>query len=99
MEKFVDNSFLVEHFPRRTYPLVPVIAPLWTDIIFREGGALYYRITEESSLLNSVAGRIAQQNVAFEGYQPTLALVATWFQGLLSGIKVCWIQFTVVVCK
>ena len=89
MEEFVDNSFLVEVFPRKGHPLLPFIAPLWTDIIFREGGALYYRVTKERSLLDSVAGRIVQQNVLFDGYQPTLALVATWFQGSLSGVKVC----------
>ena len=70
---------------------VPLIAPLWADLNFRQGGSLYYRVTKDMDFLDNVAERIRTENVAYEGYRPTQALVATWFQSrIFSGnFSVC----------
>ena len=60
--------------------LFPLIAPLWADLNFRQGGSLYYRVTEDRDFLDSVAERIRTENRAYEGYRPELAVVATWFE-------------------
>ena len=73
---FVGDSLFVERLP--TSQQIPLIAPLWADLNFRQGGSLYYRVTEDMDFLDNVAERIWTENVAYEGYRPTQALVATW---------------------
>ena len=75
---FVTDSYFVEELPISQQ--LPLIAPFWADLTFRQGGRLYYRVTEDRDFLNNVAERIRTENVAYEGYRPTQALVATWFQ-------------------
>lgn len=70
----------MERIPRTSGSLFPLIAPLWADLNFRQGGTLYYRVTEEREFLGSVAERIADKNAAYGRYRPKLAVVATWFQ-------------------
>lgn len=67
-------------FPRRTGPFVPLIAPLWADFNFRDAGRIYYRVTNDSSTLDTVAEAISGKNDLYTEYKPTLAVVVTWFQ-------------------
>ena len=60
--------------------VVPVIAPLWADYDFRVTGAVYSRVTNDSDTLNQVVEILADMNSALSDYQPSLAVVATWFE-------------------
>ena len=60
---------------------VPVIAPIWIDLDFRRFGLLYYRVSQDSATLERVRDMIVQQNPAtLSAYQPTLAVIVTWFE-------------------
>ena len=50
------------------------------DFDFRVSGALYSRVTYDSDTLDRVVGMIAGLNPALSNYQPTLAVVITWFE-------------------
>ncbi len=58
----------------------PVIAPLWADLDFRFRGRIYYRKTQDSGILEQVVDMIADMNPGLSGYQPTLAVIVTWFE-------------------
>lgn len=57
-----------------------MIAPFWVDFTFRTSGAVYSRATNDQATLDQVAGMIANLNPGFSDYQPTLAVVITWFE-------------------
>lgn len=59
---------------------VPVIAPRWTDWTFKETGSIYYRETRDQTTLDQVAEMIADVNPGLGDYQPTLAVIVTWFE-------------------
>ncbi len=59
---------------------VPVIAPIWIDLDFKSNGLLYYRVSQDPATLQQVASMIAQENPRLSGYQPTLAVIVTWFE-------------------
>ena len=84
-DEFAIDSFVVSRFPRVSGQLVPLIAPLWADFNFRDGGVLYYRVTEDGNVLQDITGRIEKRNANFKGYRPQLAVIITWFQGTLFG--------------
>ena len=70
------SSFSV--FIPDTFPVAfgRLIAPLWEDSDNRMGGQVYYRLTQEQSLLDQVAANISD---AFGvEFSPTSAFVATW---------------------
>ncbi len=73
-------SHIVMPFPRSSAPLLPLIAPLWSDFNFRETGTLYYRVTNDSTILNRISQEIEILNSDFTSYQPTQAVIVTWFQ-------------------
>ena len=60
-----------------------MIAPLWGDFNFREEGAIYYRVTSNSDILNNIAERLAMHNSNYTDYVPTEAVIVTWFQSRL----------------
>lgn len=103
-KKFVIDSFFVERLPRTHTELFSLIAPLWADLNFRQGGSLYYRVTEDKDFLGTLVERIRAKNVAYEEYEPALALVATWFQSRISGGNItvrsnnCRSQHDIPVC-
>ena len=72
------NSFTPSLFPLSV--LIPILAPLWADFDFRVSGAVYSRVTDDSDTLDQVVGMIAGLNPALSDYQPTLAVVVTWFE-------------------
>ncbi len=80
--EFITNSFDVRSFSSSTIPH-PIIAPLWADFNFREEGTVYYRVTNDSITLNSIAERIASQNSGYADYRPSEAVIVTWFQSTL----------------
>ena len=66
------------HSPK-AFPIendVLIIAPLWADSDNRKGGQVYYRVSDEQSLLRRIAVNV---NRVFEvNFSPTQAFVATW---------------------
>ena len=77
------NSFAVRSFPRPGSSLSPMIAPLWADFNFRDGGTLFYRVTNEPEILGSLTNKLIEHNSAYMSYRPTEAVIVTWFQGRL----------------
>lgn len=63
-------------FPRTQ---APVIAPLWADFDFTRTGLVYYRTVEDPPTLQLVASMISSVNPDLLSYQPTWAIVTTWF--------------------
>lgn len=59
---------------------VPIIAPIWIDLDFASNGLLYYRSSQDPATLKQVADMIAQENPGLSDYQPTLAVIVTWFE-------------------
>ncbi len=69
-----------------TFPCitVPAIAPYWADLDFRFRGRIYYRSTQDAGILEQVAEMIANVNPGLNDYQPTEALIVTWFEAMLT---------------
>ena len=61
---------------------VPIIAPLWIDLDFQSFGVLYYRESQDPEILERVKTTVTQTNPTLSSYQPTLAVIVTWFQGM-----------------
>jgi hypothetical protein len=64
---------------------LPLIAPLWSDFDFSTSGFIYYRQANDSETLNRVQRMITDVNPGLSAYQPTLAVVVTWFEARLRG--------------
>ena len=62
---------------------VPLIAPIWIDLNFEDFGLLYYRVSQNPSTLERVKAMLIDVNPALSSYQPTLAVIVTWFEGTL----------------
>ena len=75
----------IQSFPKSADPLLPLIAPLWADLNFRDSGAIFYRIVSDVSTLSEVATLIAEQNDIYRSFSPTMAVIVTWFQGGVLG--------------
>lgn len=56
------------------------MAPAWTDWTFLHTGSLYYRATEDRATLDQVVEMITDVNPGLGDYQPTLAVIVTWFE-------------------
>ena len=64
---------------------IPLIAPLWADFDFRSSGAVYYRTSQDSALLERVAFVVASSNPELVGFNPTSCLIITWHQASIIG--------------
>ena len=83
-EQEIDlNSFAVREFPRPGSSLSPMIAPLWADFNFRDGGTLFYRVTGKLEILDAITKKLGEQNSEYLNYRPKQAVIVTWFQGRL----------------
>ena len=71
---------------------VPVIAPIWINLNFENNGLLYYRVSHDTATLNQVVDRIAQVNPGLHDYQPTLAVIVTWFEAspVFAPVSILW---------
>ena len=69
------------HFP---CVITPVIAPVWADLDFRFEGLIYYRSSQDPDILDRVGGMITDVNPRLSDYTPTLAVVVTWFDAMLT---------------
>ena len=78
----------------------PVIAPLWTDLNFNSRGLIYYRTSQDPDVLNQVVDMIAAMDPGLSDYQPTLAVVATWFDATTRYDKSvnCYSKIIMSVC-
>ena len=66
-------------FPRSTM-VVPLLAPLWEDLHFLKSGFVYYRQANDTETLARVRSMIADVNPGLSEFQPTLAVIVTWFE-------------------
>ncbi len=60
-----------------------IIAPFWADFNFAStsgGGTIYYRVTNDTSTLDLIAGYIHDGNEELNDYVPTQAVIVTWFR-------------------
>ena len=67
----------------------PVIAPVWADLDFRGMGRIYYRATQDPATLELVTSMITDVNPGLMGYEPTLAVIVTWFDATHISKTVC----------
>ncbi|CAB3388254.1 Hypothetical predicted protein [Cloeon dipterum] len=74
-------SFLTEipAFYNMPFPLeYPVIAPLYTDVDTRRGGSIFYRETNDSTLLTRASETIGYSFSNGRGFQATSLFIASW---------------------
>ena len=57
-----------------------MIAPLWADLQVYASGAVYSRVSYDPGTLNQVVRMLTDLNPALSDYQPSLAVIATWFE-------------------
>ena len=62
---------------------VPLVAALFADFDLRDSGSVYYRVSQDNYILDEVAERIVSLNPSFNGFHPTLSVIATWTQAVL----------------
>ena len=74
----------VQSIPRTGYPLIPVVAPLWTRYTPQTLGSLFSRISYDSLDLNLVKQIISQQNPNLTDYSPSVAVIVTWHDYVLT---------------
>ena len=60
---------------------VPLIAPIWIDLDFENFGLLHYRVSQDPTTMERVKSLVTEVNPALSSYQPTLAVIVTWFEG------------------
>lgn len=60
----------------------PVLAPLWAT--YTGNSAIYYRVTQDTTILSRVSTMVANANSAFANYQPQYAVVVTWEDAITS---------------
>ena len=75
------TSFAPTMFPRNSPP--PIIAPLWADFNLLDTGTLYYRTDSTRNTLQMLS-----RSFPLDGYNPSLAVIATWYQSELFGSDV-----------
>ena len=56
----------------------PLVAPFWADVDTRGTGEVYYRETNDTSLLSNVTLDIQSAFVDFINFTPTSLFIATW---------------------
>lgn len=64
----------------RSLPNQPAILPLWANFNVNTSSLVYYRISKDAVTLQEVARMIYNVNIEFVLFQPTLAVIVTWFQ-------------------
>ena len=80
------SSNRVVDFPRSDMPQVPIVAPLWTDIVSSQNmGILYARFVDDEASLSLVKQMLLRQNLDLADYQPSEAVIVTWHQVQLEG--------------
>lgn len=62
---------------------VPLIAPLWADYDFREAGNVYYRVTDDETILVRVKEIIVEINPGFGDFDPVSCIIVTWSEASL----------------
>ena len=72
-------SFTATTLPRTTMAL-PLMAVLWRDFDFSFSGSIYHRQANDTETLARVRSMIADVNPELSDYQPTLAVIVTWFE-------------------
>ena len=77
------ESHTISSFPRRSRPLLPLVAPLWADFNFRDSGSILYRLATDNRTLTVVADIIGDLNGNYLDFTPTWAVVVTWLQSRL----------------
>ena len=80
---FTLLSYQVRSLPREAYPLIPVMAPLWTTFVPQSFGSIFRRITYDPVELIWAKQIIVEGNAAFFDYQPLVAVVITWHDFVL----------------
>lgn len=58
--------------------LDPIIAPLWATFTTESSGSIFYRATNNATVLNHIEEIISNANSNYSDYQPELAIVVTW---------------------
>ena len=76
-------SYQVQRLPRIVYPVIPIIAPLWTTFVPQTFGTVFRRITSDPVQLSWVKSLILLQNPHLQDYEPTVAIIATWHDFVL----------------
>ena len=81
---FTLVSALAQAFSRTAYPVIPVVAPLWTTFIPQTSGSIFRRVTYDPVDLSWVKQMIVEQNANLTDYQPSVAVVVTWHNFVIS---------------
>lgn len=77
------SSFMGELMVAFPFSGSALIAPLWTNFTFATSGTIYYRVTEDTATLALVADMITDMNPDLADYEPSLAIVVTWFEATM----------------
>ncbi len=73
------NSFRATPFSSDfTEFLNPLIAPLWTDFDPFRSGSIYYRMTNNSLVLERIRNILTEESDTLVDYTPSLAFIVTW---------------------
>ena len=54
------------------------MAPFWADFDSETQGSVFYRATNDSSIMHEIATMISSINSEYSHYMPRQALIATW---------------------
>ena len=88
------RSTFIREFDSFTH-FQPLIAPFWTDISLRSlaGGSVFFRMTRDNITLNR-ARTLTQQHFPDLNFEPTNAVIVTWFEVEHEFIQsVCYVMF------
>ena len=55
-----------------------LVAPLWSDVDTQTGGAVFYQLTRNSTLLHSAAQDLQAAFTDLTDFSPSVLLIATW---------------------
>lgn len=77
---FYFLSSQLQSFPRVDYPVIPLVAPLWSSIPYRAqtNGTLFVRSVYDQVSLSTVKKRILLQNPDLSDYEPLAVDIITW---------------------
>lgn len=78
------TSYMPETLPRISM-FLPLLAVLWTDFDFSASGSVYHRQADDPETLSQVRTMITDVNPGLSDYQPTLAVLITWFEAKIRG--------------
>ena len=72
------SNFVSREFTRQFMFSNPIIAPLWTDFDSSRQGSIYYRASNNSSVLEQIVKLIANSSSNYANFKPKEAFIATW---------------------